>query len=225
MASVLDLSGGALPLRRAAWSVPEWPWIVLVTSAWALLATHEVHGRGLGSWVIMVVAMMLPATLPLARLISLQSLWNRRYRSAAIFLAAYVAVWTAFGAVALVAWSLSGADGALEPATATAALLLVSAVWLLTDRHRLFLRRCHRLLPIRPRGWRADRSCLVFGAYHARQCVGTCWPLMLAMVPAHAPALMVGLAAVTSWERLARVPRRRACASALVVLAALAFVL
>lgn len=220
MASSSGRVAAALPLGRATGTVPEWPWIVLVSGAWALLLMHPVHGRGPGAWLVMVVAMMLPATLPIARAISFQSPWDRRYRAPAVFLATYVAIWVAFGFVALAAWSLSGTAG--DPASA--ALLAVGAAWLLTDRHRLFLRHCHRMLPIRARGWNADRSCLRFGAYHARQCVGTCWPLMLAMVPSHRPALMVAVAGLSTWERVARVPRRRALASALAALAVLAFV-
>ena len=47
-----------------------------------VMRTASARGR------VMVVAMMLPAAIPLARAISFDSVWDRRYRSAALFLAA-----------------------------------------------------------------------------------------------------------------------------------------
>jgi predicted metal-binding membrane protein len=220
MASSSGIPAGAFTLRRAAWTVPEWPWIVLVSGAWIALAGHLFHGRRMGEWVVMVVAMMLPATLMTARVISLEGLWARRYRAPAIFLATYIAVWSLFGALALGAWSLvDGRVSAAHETVMVAAILVAASGWQLTGRHRRFLKRCHRTLPIRARGWPADRSCLHFGAYHAGQCIGACWLLMLAMVPAHLPAVMVAVAAVSTWERVARLPRRTACAAVLCALA------
>jgi predicted metal-binding membrane protein len=203
--------------------VPEWPWIAVASGAWVIaLGGHALHGGVLGAWVVMVVAMMVPATLPLAHALSTESLWERRYRTPAIFLAAYVAVWSAFGALALGAWSLvADRVGAGHTAVAVVAILVAGAAWQLTPWQRRSLKRCHRRRPVGVRGRQADLMCARFGGYHARQCVGACWPLMLAMAPAHLPALMVALTALTSWERLARRPNRRACAATLVGLALL----
>ncbi len=169
----------------------------------------------------MVVAMMLPATVPVLRAISFDSMWDRRYRSPALFLAAYLAVWLALGAIALGAWQIAGLLGAghaLHGAAATGAILFVAANWQLSPAHRRSLKRCHRTLPLGARGAAADRACLRYGLYHARWCAGACWPLMLAMVPGHGLALMAALTALSSWQRLARRPRREACAGALVAL-------
>src|SRR5436190_17299982 len=98
--------------RRRAWRRPEWPWVALVVAAWAVLvagaatggdgamAGHP-HAPSLPSWTLMVVAMMLPATIGVLRAVSFDSMWDRRYRSPALFGLAYLAVWIAFGAVAL----------------------------------------------------------------------------------------------------------------------------
>ena len=75
-----------------------------------------------------------------------------------------------------------------------------------------------RTMPLGARGRPADRACLRYGLFHARQCAGACWPLMLAMVPGHGVALMAALTALTSWQRLARRPNRTLCAGALVAL-------
>jgi predicted metal-binding membrane protein len=215
--------------RRRAWRRPEWPWAALVVAAWAALlagagggGAHG-HAPGPASWTLMVVATMVPATIPVLRAVSLDSMWQRRHRSAALFLVAYLAVWMAFGAVALGAFELARALGAghvLHGATATGACLFVAANWQLSPRHRRCLKRCHRSLPLGARGRAADRACSRYGFYHARQCAGACWPLMLAMVPAHGLALMAALTALSSWQRLARRPRRELCAAALAGLAA-----
>ena len=215
-------SAVAPSLRRAAWSVPEWPWIALVGGAWAL-AGPGMHGLGHGAWVAMVVAMMLPATIPVARSIALEGLWSRRYRAPAIFLAAYVAVWSLFGAIALAAWGLAEPHAG-SPHRAIALILLVGAGWQVTRRHLRCLKRCHRRRPIGLRGRAADLACARYGVYHARQCCGTCWPLMLAMVPAHLPALMLALTALSTWQRLARRPRRDVAVAALAGLAVLMLV-
>ncbi|MGH2917804.1 MAG: DUF2182 domain-containing protein [Solirubrobacteraceae bacterium] len=226
MASAPAAGGLAGPLRRALWPVPEWPWLVLASCAWTALLGHAIHGGGLLAWVVMVVAMMLPATLPVARAISFGSLWDRRHRAPAIFLVTYVAIWSLFGALALGAWSLVDGRGGSQHATLViAGLLLAGAGWQLTRQHRRLLKRCHRMRTLGSRGRAADLACARYGAYHARQCVGVCWPLMLAMVPAHRPALMIAVAGLSTWQRLARRPRRTACAAALAGLALLVLAL
>lgn len=222
MAASPGLSGTPTTLRRVAWSVPEWPWIALASGAWVALAGHAAHASRAAGWLLMVVAMMLPATLPIVRAISLDGLWSRRYRAPAIFLAVYVAVWSLFGAVALGAWAFASDRGGEGHAPLVIAAILVGgAGWQLTSRHRRCLKRCHRRRPIGVRGVAADRACAGYGAYHARQCVGTCWPLMLAMAPAHLPLLIVGLAALSTWQRVVVRPRRDVAVGVLLGLALL----
>jgi predicted metal-binding membrane protein len=166
----------------------------------------------LGWWAVMVVAMMLPATIPVVRAISFGSMWDRRYRSPALFLVAFVAVWVAFGAIALTSWQLAallGVGHAIHGAIATGAILLVAANWQLAPQQRRFLKRCHRALALGARGRTADRAC-----------AGACWPLMLAMVPGHGVALMAALTGISTWQRVARRPQRMHAACALIAVAA-----
>jgi predicted metal-binding membrane protein len=214
------LSGAPATLRRVAWTVPEWPWLVLASGAWVALAAHAAHARPAVAWPVMVVAMMVPAALPILRAISLEGLWSRRYRAPAIFLASYVAIWSLFGVLALGAWALASDDGADRHAhLVMAAILLAAAGWQVTRPHRRALKRCHRRRPVGVRGLAADRACAGYGAYHARQCVVTCWPLMLAMAPAHLPVLMAAVAALSTWQRLVTRPRRSVAVAGLLVLA------
>jgi predicted metal-binding membrane protein len=221
-------------LRRLLWFRPEWPWALLAAFAWFLLVlTGDLPLQGqshvqsdstsLSHWAAMVMAMMLPATLPMVRGIAQLSLWQRRYRAPAVFLISYLLVWVAVGAVAIAFWALLRPHLSVEPTTVSAIVLLCGAVWQLTKWDARFVKRTHREPLLAARGPAADLSCLRYGAYHAGQCVGSCWPLMLAMVPGHGWGLMVGATAISSWERLAVRPRLRWCAVAALALAAFTF--
>jgi predicted metal-binding membrane protein len=170
-------------------------------------------------WMLMTVAMMVPAIVPLLREISFHSLWRRRYRSAALFLATYIAVWGAFGAVAILGWSLAAAAWPAVTSLGFGVTLLAATAWSLTLRKRRYLKLCHRRLPLAPHGREAGFSCLRFGIYHARQCIGVCWPVMLAMIPGHTLLSMFALGVLVSYERLARIPRSRVSAIALASIA------
>jgi predicted metal-binding membrane protein len=227
-------------LRRLTWLRPEWPWALLALGAWVVLALHSIarmdmgshaagaHGRHdlsvstLGGWMLMTVAMMVPAALPLLREISLASLWMRRYRSAALFLAGYLAVWGVFGTAALGAWAVvSAGTPSASAALVTGLLLLGAAAWGLSAAKRRSLKRCHRFVPLPPRGRAADEASLRFGLYHGRHCLAVCWPLMLSVVPGHTLVSMLGVTALVTWERLARLPRLRVGAFVLAVAGAL----
>lgn len=152
-------------------------------------------------WLLMASAMMLPTTLPAARSIALNGKWNRRQRGQALFAAGYLAVWSAFGGLALTAAWLIGpeAGGAL----AVSGLLVMAAIWELTRRKRFFLRACHRVRALPADGWRADRACVEEGLRNGLQCSGACGPMMLPMALApHALWLMVVLFGVVAGEKL-----------------------
>jgi predicted metal-binding membrane protein len=219
-------------VRRLLWFRPEWPWALLAGLAWLLIAltgdlplqAHVQHDTtSLTHWAAMVMAMMLPATLPMLRGIAQVSLWQRRYRSPAVFVTTYLLVWVAVGAVAIGLWSLLRQQLSVEPTTASAVVLLSGVAWQLTRWDARFIKGTHRELSLAARGQAADISCARYGAYHAGQCVGACWPLMLAMVPGHGWGLMLGATAISSWERLALRPRLRWCAVAVFGLAVFTF--
>ncbi len=226
----------AADLRRLLWFRPEWPWALLAVLAWSLLfltqdlplqAQSHIHhddSTSLAHWAAMVMAMMLPATLPMLRGVAQVSLWSRRYSAPAVFITCYLLVWIAVGAVAIAFWSLLRSRLSIEPTTASAIVLLCGAAWQLTAWDARFVKGTHRELSLAVRGRAADLSCARYGVYHAGQCVGACWPLMLAMVPGHGWGLMVGATAISSWQRLARRPRLRRCALAVMALAAFTYV-
>lgn len=217
----------AVALRRASWHHPEAGAASVVALAWlgmlvpgagpdALARLHaEAHDSapllaGAAGWILMSVAMMVPAALPVAREHALGALWARRQRTVALFFTGHIAVWAAFGAAA--AGAVAIAEGGLGvPADALlAAVLFAAAGWQLTAPKWRSVRACHLVAPLPPRGTKADLACLRAGTVYGRRCLVGCWGAMLAMaVAGHASiALMVLLAAVVAAEKLLVRPTR-----------------
>ena len=220
----------AAALQRLTWHHPEAGAAAVAAAAWAVVLLPALGGDGAlvhaeaheaapvlaaaAGWVAMVVAMMVPTALPVARHHGLNALWQRRGRTVALFLGGYVALWGAFGAVAL------PAAGQLP----LAALLLVAAAWELTPAKWRAVRSCHLPEPLPPRGARADAACVHAGIRYGRRCALACWPAMLAMAVAghEAVGLMVVVAVVLLAEKLALRPSRLALPAA-ALFVALAF--
>ncbi|MQA16688.1 MAG: DUF2182 domain-containing protein [Pseudonocardiaceae bacterium] len=186
-----------------AWR-PEWPVAVIVVMAWvALIAIHAsssmqgahaahvgaaaptallaaVGGWALVSWALMSVAMMVPVTLPAVRHVGLNSIRRRRRRAMALYAASYVAVWVAFGVLALVLVAALRSTGPDERLLVLGTLV-IAALWQLTRWKRRAVVACQRTVPLPPTGWRADAGCVRFGVRQAGRCVVSCGPLMLLM--------------------------------------------
>jgi predicted metal-binding membrane protein len=80
--------------------------------------------------------------------------------------------------------------------------LAVAAAWQLTRTKRRALLACARPVPLPPHGPRADLACLRFGWLHACRCLGSCWAVMLVMIPAgHDLAWMAAITAVVLAEQ------------------------
>ena len=169
--------------------------------------------RGLPMWSLMAAAMMLPAALPAVRHVALNSLRWRRGRAMAEFLAVYLGIWLAFGALLLGALALVPRAGA---AATFAGALALASMWQLTLPKRRALRACHLSSPLPPRGWRATRGVARFGLRNGAACVGSCWAMMLVAALAGSGRLcwMVGLTAVVYVEKLQERPRRAIRATA-----------
>jgi predicted metal-binding membrane protein len=140
------------------------------------------HGQGtLGTVAMvtaMVIGMMLPLTLTNVRHVAISSLWRRRHRAIAAFLVGFLAVWI------VVQSAIVGTWGLLTPLigweTAAGVAILAAALWEVAPIKRQRLRRCHRTMPLAPRGWRADADCARYGVTTGFSCVTMCWALMVA---------------------------------------------
>src|SRR5215204_1253257 len=152
---------------------------------------HGWHGDGrhrgtvlfLSAWAMMMVAMMVPATLPLILLYRTVA----RHRSSLVWarvgmvalLVGYIALWTAAG-LPVYAYSLF-AEGVGPLATVLPALLLVvGGIYQFTPLKHICHARCSNPLFFLMNNWRAGASgALRLGMLHGVDCLGCCAGLMV----------------------------------------------
>jgi predicted metal-binding membrane protein len=162
-------------------------------------------------WVLMIVAMMLPSSVPLV--LTFRALVGRRQRPAILvllLLLGYLAIWTAFG---LGAWLLDrGIHAAVDavpwlaqhPQVIIGSTLLVAGLWQFSPIRDRCLDECRSPLGFVMNRWRGvaeRREALAMGIAHGAFCIGCCWSLMLVMFgvglgSATAMLLLGGLTAV-----------------------------
>lgn len=184
-------SGEALPASlcssgSAAWLTPDW----LVSA-------------GLG-WMLMVVAMMLPMSIPAVGHIWLSTFARERWRAIALFLGGYGALWLMAG------WTMKAIEMLVRNAAtdlhlpALAAAAVLALVWQVSPAKQRCLNRCHAHPPLAAFGWRAARDALALGLRHGLWCVGSCWALMLLvlLLPQGHVAGMMAAAVLMFSERL-----------------------
>ncbi|WP_370619475.1 DUF2182 domain-containing protein [Mumia qirimensis] len=200
---------------RTHWYHPEWCAVVISAAAWAglLVVAAGEPGRLLGSAevhpplhagahaAVMAAAMMVPFVLPQVAHVAQSSFWSRRYRAALGYLVGYLVVWTLVATASIVLGGLLVSAIGWRPAIVAGFAVAVSA-YLLPARRRL-VRQCAMTVPLAPRGWKADRDCVLYGVATARRCVATCWVVMTAVMIGH------GLIAMAAATVLGVVERRR----------------
>ncbi|OJA55343.1 hypothetical protein BGV68_13345 [Burkholderia ubonensis] len=166
-----------------------------LTAGWVLSAS-----RG---WLLMIVAMMGPMTLPAIVHVRASTFASRRARAVSLFLLGFLAVWVMPG-LAMTALERAVRD-AMPNAYGPAALAaFVACVWHVSPFKQRCLNRCHAHRPLSPFGLKADVDALRLGLRHGMWCVGTCWALMLVTVllPGWQLAAMIVVSALACCERL-----------------------
>ena len=142
-------------------------------------------------WTAMMVAMMIPAALPLVAVFSRLDRRNGRraaHADTGLFAGGYLAIWIAFGiAATLVQWLLHSArllegDLLALPAVPGAIVLVATGFYELSPLKSACLHHCQNPLSFLLAHWR-DGALGAFrmGARHGLYCVGCCWMLMLLM--------------------------------------------
>jgi predicted metal-binding membrane protein len=148
------------------------PWTALGAFGWFL-----------GSWVVMMAAMMLPSVAPTVALYSRMTK-ARSPLSPLLFTAGYFVVWGAVGAVAFaIAWA---AGDVLEwdrsGRSIAGVTLLVAAAYELTPLKHVCLQKCRSPLGFLLGAWRdGPAGALQMGSRHGAWCVGCCWALMASL--------------------------------------------
>lgn len=223
------------PVRRRVVTAPVAGIAALVAAAWVALAAwgaspyaryldHGTVGDAglsgaplagvvIGGWTLMVLAMMLPTTLPLVRMVGdVGERRGQRGRMTVALVSGYVSIWAAVGGVAWGGdsavhlledrWSFfASGTWVLAPASLTAAALFQLSS--LKDRCLRECRSPRGLLLARWRGRQPVTEAWLLGVVHGRSCVGCCWALMFVMfaVGGGNLGIMLALGAVMAAEK------------------------
>lgn len=138
-------------------------------------------------WVVMMVAMMTPAALPMllafARLGRMRNPEKSSVFATLAFLLGYLMLWAAFSLVATtVQWSLHAFLSPLVDsanAVLSGTLLVAAGIYQLTPLKQACLAKCRVPMGFLLTEWRDGiRGKFVMGARHGAYCVGCCWLLM-----------------------------------------------
>ena len=162
-------------------------------------------------WVVMMIAMMVPAVIPLASMYRGVLRDKPKEMLTFLFACGYLFSWSAFSIVAaLLQWWLH-ANGwlfGMELATSqsvAAVIWAAAGVWQLTPMKDACLSRCQSPMSFLMENWRDGHlGAFVLGAHHGFFCIGCCWVLMMLMFAggAMSVAVMAALAAFIVVERL-----------------------
>lgn len=215
------LTGSLVAIAVSAW-LALWLWD---GSPYGHFLHHDGGGGAVGpslaigataftvGWTLMIVAMMLPSSVPLVvTFAALVSRRTRPMRLVALLLLGYLLVWAAFG---LAAWAADrGVHAAVEalpwlaahPQLIIAATLLAAGLWQFSPLRDRCLDECRSPLGFVLNRWRGTserREALLMGIAHGAFCVGCCWSLMLVMFGVGISSLtgMLVLGGVTAIEK------------------------
>jgi predicted metal-binding membrane protein len=157
--------------------------VVVAGIAWVVLVVQSAQMGGLGAmstvgafaatWVVMMAAMMLPAAVPFVSGFVRESLGDWPV-AAAVLVIAYLAVWTAFGALAYFAYALAPPAWMGQRVIAGAAIV-GAGLYAFTPLQRSFQARCQAMC-------QEPGPALVRGLQYGLNCVGCSGGLMLALL-------------------------------------------
>jgi predicted metal-binding membrane protein len=168
---------------------------------------EDALGPFLGTWTVMMAAMMLPSATPMILLHRLGASGRLRTQLwSAAFIAGYLVVWASVG---IVVWGAGIAANAIvmpeQRAVAVAAILLVAGVYQFTSLKSTCLRACRTPADFLMMHWHRGLSGqLRLGIEHGLYCLGCCWALMALFVGVGAMSLVwaVAIAIVVLIEKL-----------------------
>jgi predicted metal-binding membrane protein len=222
----LLLGTALLALAGLAW-LTLWWW---EASPYGRYLHHDAGAAGLPlpiegaiftlGWLVMIVAMMLPSSVPLV--LTFRSLVGRRRHPGllvGILLIGYLASWTGFGAaawladrgihalVATVPWL------AAYPQLVMGVTLVAAGLWQFSPLRESCLDACRSPLGFVVDRWTGSaerRDALRIGVAHGLFCIGCCWSLMLVMfgVGLGSFSVMLVLGALTAIEKVVAGGRR-----------------
>jgi len=153
------------------------------------------------AWVAMLAAMMLPALLPVVRRYAHTA--ARNGASVIVFVAGYLALWSAAGIPAFLAWSSLNQPVAQTYPWAgrlAGAVAVAAGLYQLTPLKSMYMRDCRSPMPVSlSPGRQPDRPSGAFlaGGRYGMVCLGSCWMLMTLLL-AFGAMQLVWMLAVTA---------------------------
>jgi predicted metal-binding membrane protein len=184
--------GSLLVLAAIAWGVLLWQ--ASLPGMAAMGGTMGGAPLFLAIWVMMMIAMMFPTAAPMILLFHRVQL-NRRSNGQAfvatwIFVATYLALWTAAGVLAYAAAAASEAllahAGLNAEATARigGGLIVVAGLYQLPPLKRVCLSECRSPMAFVATSWRDGiGGAIAMGLRHGLACLGCCWLLFVILFP------------------------------------------
>jgi predicted metal-binding membrane protein len=158
--------------------------LVVAATAWVVVVAQSAQMGGMramstlgafvATWIVMMTAMMLPAAAPFVSgfVRGRRGAWRVE---AAALVAVYLAVWTAFGAVAYVLYSLLPSAW-MDQRFVAGVAIVAAGLYAFTPVQRSFQARCHALCA------EPARSAGAAGLEYGINCVGCSWVLMVALL-------------------------------------------
>jgi predicted metal-binding membrane protein len=173
-------------------------WIFVIATSGDDMDMMPSAGAYIGSWTLMMAAMMLPSVAPFALLYA-----RGASTSAAPGLLAlgYLGVWALVG---IPAYALDRALG-IEHPTATAAVLIAAGLYQLSPLKQACLSKCRSPVDFLVQHWRPGLGgAFRLGAHHGAYCLGCCIALMAVLVVAGGMGLawVAAIALVVAAEKL-----------------------
>ena len=165
-------------------------WLYIVRMAAGHSHASMDAGALFAMWAVMMVAMMLPSTLPFVLVFRAEQV-HRQARHASMtpvgfFVAGYFAVWIVFSAACAALQQVLHQQSLLSPMMSAAtplfagAILVAAGVYQWTPMKNACLRHCRSPLTFLLSDWREGAAgAFRMGAGHGLFCVGCCWMLML----------------------------------------------
>jgi predicted metal-binding membrane protein len=180
IAWALLLFGGSAFSLPAFCAAQAWTTVPLSVSLDLALLFNS-PGQLATGWALMVVAMMLPLAIAPLWHVRERSFAARRGRSMALFVAGFVAIWMAAGAI-LQAVALLARWAVPMPLACLGVAIVAALLWQVSPAKQWCLNRCHQRPPLAAFGRSADLDAFRFGAWNGGACIGACWALMLPML-------------------------------------------